>query len=231
MPAGPSQPKGRNGPAGGPSDFRSPLTLSGRWVALVPLEPAHVPGLARAGRDPEVWRLLRIGPGGSEAETRVMVAGLLEEQRQGEVLPFTIFLRGRATPLGVFRYLHIGRYDRKVEIGTWLDREFWRTPVNTEVKYLGLAHAFGTERYHRVEMRTDARNERSRISIERLGAHRDGVHRGHYTLRDGTHRTSLVYSLLAAEWPAVKAALASKLERRWPGPPAPSPVDRGASAD
>lgn len=215
------------------SEFRTPITLRGRYVDLVPLSASHIEGLAYAGRDPEVWRLLRVGPGGTVRETTDLVEELLAEQSQGEVLPFTVVARWDERPLGIFRYLHIGRYDRKVETGTWLDSDVWRTPVNSEVKYLGLRHAFEVELYHRVELRTDSRNERSRLAIERLGAVREGVHRGHYTLRDGSHRTSLVYSILVGEWPRVKAVLEDRLARPWSPkglPPTPSsPPGRAGS--
>lgn len=196
------------------SGFRPPVTLRGRYVELVPLDRAQVPALARAGRDPEVWRLLRIGPGRTEAEMARLVDELFAAQSAGSVLPFAVLDRtGRA--LGMFRYLDIDRTNRSVELGTWLDPAVWRTPVNTEVKYLGLRHAFETERVHRVQLRTDSRNTRSQAAIERLGAVREGLHREHLHLSDGSYRTSIVYSILEAEWPTVRRDLETKLSRPW----------------
>jgi N-acetyltransferase len=208
--------------------FRPPVSIAGHFVRLVPLERDHVPGLARAGRDPEVWRLLRIGPGRNETEMRVLVDELLALQDVGTVLPFTIVALPEGRPVGIFRYLYIDRENRSVETGTWLDSAVWRTPVNTEVKYLGLRYAFEEENVHRVQLKTDLRNERSQRAIERLGAVREGVHRQHYLLRDGTYRSSVCYSILAAEWPRVKQRLEELLARPWPVGASPIPSSSSA---
>jgi N-acetyltransferase len=196
--------------------FHPPVTLEGRFVRLVPLVEGHGPGLARAGRDPAVWEFLRIGPGRNEAEMAALIGELLALQRVGSVLPFTIVALPDGRPVGIFRYLYIDRENRSVETGTWLDSAVWRTPINTEVKYLGLRFAFEEENVHRVQLKTDRRNERSQRAIERLGAVREGVHREHYRLRDGTYRTSVSYSILEAEWPWVKQRLEARLARPWP---------------
>jgi N-acetyltransferase len=206
--------------------FRPPVTLRGRFVEMVPLERAHIPGLAHAGRDPEVWRLLRIGPGRNEAEMTVFVEEMLALQATGAILPFTVLGLPERAPVGFFRFLDIDRENRWVEFGTWLDSTRWRTPVNTEVKYLALRYAFESEECHRVQLRTDLRNERSQRAIERLGGVREGIHREHFRRRDGTYRTSVVYSILVSEWPQVKRRLEEKLARPWPGP-SPSPKDAG----
>jgi N-acetyltransferase len=196
--------------------FRPPVTLAGRFVRLVPLARDHVSGLARAGRDAEVWRFLRIGPGRNETEMGALVEELLALQDVGTVLPFTILVLPDGRPVGIFRYLYIDRENRSVETGTWLDSAVWRTPVNTEVKYLGLRYAFEEENAHRVQLKTDLRNERSQRAIERLGAVREGIHREEYLLRNGTYRTSVCYSILATEWPRVKHRLEAHLARSWP---------------
>ncbi len=198
--------------------FRHPVTLRGRYVELVPLERTHVPALARAGRDPEVWRYLRIGPGRDEPEMSRLVEEMLELEAAGSVLPFAVVTRPEARVVGMFRFLDIDRANRWVEVGTWLDPTSWRTPVNSEVKYLGLRHAFDEEAMHRVQLRTDLRNVRSQTAIERLGAFREGVHREHLLLGDGVFRTSVVYSLLRSEWPTARRALESRLARPWRGP-------------
>jgi len=202
--------------------FRPPVTIGGRFVQLVPLERGHGPALARAGRDPAVWRFLRIGPGRTEAEMDALIGELLALQDVGSVLPFAIVALPDRRPVGMFRYLYIDRENRSVETGTWLDSAVWRTPVNTEVKYLGLRYAFEEENVHRVQLKTDLRNERSQRAIERLGAVREGVHREHYRLRDGTYRTSVCYSVLYAEWPEVKQRLEALMARPWPPDPAPA---------
>ena len=121
-----------------PPGFRPPVTLTGRFVELDPLLPDHVPELARAGRDPEVWRLLRIGPALNEGEMSTLVEGMLADQASGSVLAFVVRRLPERVVSGMFRFFDIGRADRWVEVGTWLDPAVWRTPVNTEVKYLGL---------------------------------------------------------------------------------------------
>jgi N-acetyltransferase len=209
--------------------FRPPVTIDGRFVRLVPLERGHVHDLARAGRDPKVWRFLRIGPGRNEAEMGALVDELLADQDTGSVLAFTILYPPDGRPVGIFRYLDIDRENRSVETGTWLDSAVWRTPVNTEVKYLGLRYAFEEEGVHRVQLRTDLRNERSQRAIERLGAVREGVHRGEYLLRDGTYRTSVRYSILAQEWPRVKQRLEGYLARPWPVESSPVSGSRQAT--
>ncbi len=194
--------------------FRPPVTLRGRYVNLEPLSAADVPGLAQAGRDPDVWRLLRIGPARTEPEMAELVDQFLSAQANGTLLPFVV-REPSGRPVGMFRYFDIDREHRSVEIGTWLDPVVWRTPVNTEVKYLGLRHAFEAESVHRVQLRTDARNVRSQAAIARLGAVREGEHREHYRLRDGSFRTSIIYSILASEWPMVRRSLEERLARPW----------------
>ena len=201
--------------------FHPPVTIRGRFVRLVPLERDHGPDLARAGGDPAVWKFLRIGPGRNEAEMGALIRELLALQDAGSVLPFTIAALPDGRPLGIFRYLYIDRENHSVETGTWLDSAVWRTPINTEVKYLGLRYAFEEENVHRVQLKTDLRNLRSQRAIERLGAVREGVHRGEYLLRDGTYRTSICYSILAQEWPRVKSRLEELLARPWPASTAP----------
>jgi N-acetyltransferase len=204
------------------ASFRPPVTIDGHFVRLVPLERAHVPDLARAGRDREVWRFLRIGPGRNEAEMGALVDQLLALQDAGSVLAFSVLALRERRLVGMFRYLFIDRENRSVEIGTWLDSAVWRTPVNTEVKHLGLRYAFEGEGAHRVQLKTDLRNERSQRAIERLGAVREGILRGEYLLRDGTYRTSVCYSILAPEWPVVKRRLEEFLARPWPNETSPT---------
>jgi len=231
--AGPAAPPGSAVPidlAPGPTtvppiDLHAPVTLSGRWIDLVPLERRYVPDLLRAGRDPSVWQFLRIPPGRTEAEMTALVDEFLKEHAEGLLLPFVVRSRADGVPIGMFRFLDIERGDRKTEIGTWIDSAYWRTPVNTEVKYLALRHAFETEHVHRVQLRTDARNVRSQRAIERLGAVREGEHREHLRLTDGTYRTSFVYSILEHEWPTVKEVLEAQLARPWT-PNAPGSTER-----
>lgn len=154
---------------------------------------------------------------------RALVRLFLSHQASGSDLAFAIEEVPSGTVLGMTRFLEIDRAHERVEIGgTWLDRSAWRTPVNTEAKYLLLRHAFEVERVRRVQFKTDLRNERSQRALERIGAVREGVLRAHLVMPDGYARSSVVYSLVADEWPSVRARLAA-----WVGaggaPPRPPP--------
>jgi N-acetyltransferase len=203
--------------------FRPPVTLRGRYLELIPLAREHAAALALAGRDPEVWKFLRIGPGHppSPAEMETFIDELLGYQAEGELLPFTIVLLPERTLVGIIRFLDIDRPNRTVELGTWLDSRFWRSPLNTEAKLLTLRYAFEEEGIHRVQLKTDSRNVRSQKAIERLGAVPEGALREAHLVRGNYYRTSLYYSILPAEWPAVKARLEERLGAAWLGRPEP----------
>ncbi len=196
--------------------FRPPIRLTGERLELVPLERGQAPALLEASRDPEVGRYLVTPPARTLAGLEGQIEVLLARQRDGTDLPFCQLLRATGRPVGMTRFLHIDRTDLSVEIGgTWLERDWWRTPINTESKFLLLRHAFETEGFHRVWLQTDLRNERSQRAIERLGAVREGVHREDRLLPSGRFRTSVVYGIVADEWPRVKSRLEERLERPW----------------
>jgi N-acetyltransferase len=204
-----------------PASFRAPVTLRGRYVELVPLVRSYRVELHAAARDPETGRFLVDGPGSTLEEVDALIDLILGFQSKGEALAFTIVRAPDRAAVGMTRYLNIDRPNETVEIGgTWLDSSLWRTPANTEAKYLMLQHAFEVEKAHRVQFSTDLRNERSQRAIARLGARREGVTREHRRLRSGYWRSSVVYSVLVDEWPRVKTRLEGFLERPWP--PAPS---------
>jgi len=206
--------------------FRPPLTLRGRYLELQSLERGHAPGLADAGRDPEVWKHLRIGPGHppSLPEMEAFIDETLELQKAGEVLPLTILLLPERTALGIIRFLDIDRANRAVEIGTWIDSRYWRTPVNSEAKLLMFTYAFEEEGVHRLQLKTDARNARSQAAIDRLGAVAEGELREAHLVHGGYFRTSKYYSILAPEWPEVKRRLESSLVRPWDRRPVSPPT-------
>ena len=199
--------------------FRPPIELTGRFVRLVPLARAHAVPLAAAGADPEIWTYLPYRAAGDEGAMRRLIDLLLERQASGTDLAFTILLPPDHRAIGMTRYLEIDRSHRRVEVGgTWLGRAFWRTPVNTDAKRLLLAHAFEKEGANRVQFKTDLRNLRSQRAIERLGAVREGVLRDHMIMPDGVVRSSVLYSVVAQEWPAVRARLDAALDRPWAPP-------------
>jgi RimJ/RimL family protein N-acetyltransferase len=143
---------------------------------------------------------------------RAWIQDALDMHARGIVLPFTIFDRATNQAIGSTRYLDISEHDRHVEIGwTWLGKDFWRTPINTECKYLLLRHAFETLGCIRVSLKTDLRNERSQRAIERIGAQREGVWRRVVIMHDGYQRSSVFYSVLDDEWANVKTRLEQKM--------------------
>jgi len=207
--------------------FRPPVTLGGRYLELVPLDRSHAAALAEAGSDEEVWTFLRIGPGHppSVPEMEAFLDELLGYQSEGEILAFAMLLLPQRVPVGIIRFLDIDRANRMVELGTWLDSRYWRSPLNTEAKLLMMRYAFEEERVHRIQFKTDKRNVRSQRAIDRLGATYEGSLREAHLLRNGYFRTSLYYSILEGEWPEVRRRLEEKLERPWDRRAAPAARD------
>ena len=192
-----------------------PIALMGRVVRLEPLSEAHVPDLTIAGADESIWRYMVYGGVGGKAQMREWVREILSRQARGTDLPFAVIHLGSGRAIGSTRYLDIQPQHRGLEIGgTWYGVAYQRSAVNTECKYLLLRHAFEVLGCLRVQLKTDLRNERSQRAIERIGAVREGVLRNHMLLPDGHVRSSVYYSLLNLEWPAVKATLEEKLGYR-----------------
>jgi RimJ/RimL family protein N-acetyltransferase len=190
-----------------------PVTLQGKFVRLAPMSLEHAAGLARVGLDEEIWKYMRYGRITNEEEMYQWVEDLLLKQAQGQDLPFTVIALDIDQPIGATRYLDYQPENRSVEIGgTWYARAYQGTLVNTECKFLLLRHAFEYLQLARVQFKTDIRNLRSQHAIERLGAVREGILRDHMILPDGTLRSSIYYSILASEWPAVKKKLFESLK-------------------
>ena len=191
----------------------APVTLTGRHVELVPLSAAHRDGLVDAVRDGELWRLWYTSvptPEGMAAE----IERRLALQEAGAMLPFTVLDAPGGRVAGMTTYMNIDAAGPRVEIGsTWYARRVQRTPLNTDAKLLLLAHAFDALGCLAVELRTHAFNGQSRRAIERLGAKLDGILRAHQRAKDGTLRDTCVYSIVAADWPAVRSHLSWQLER------------------
>jgi N-acetyltransferase len=196
--------------------FRPPVTLAGRYVELVPLDRAHAPALQQAARDPEVSRFLIHQVGPSVEAVAALLGMVLQRQSSGTDLAFTTRLRTTGAVVGMTRFLHIDPENDSVEIGgTFLDSAFWRTPLNTDAKLAMLRYAFDEGGAHRVWLQTDVRNERSQAAITRLGAVREGVLREDRRVPSGRYRTSIIFSILASEWPDVRRRLEASLERPW----------------
>jgi RimJ/RimL family protein N-acetyltransferase len=191
-----------------------PVTLTGRYVRLEPLSEAHIPDLAIAGNDENIWRYMLYGTIQTEDDMRRWVEDILNRQRGGTDLPFAVIHLGSGKAIGATRYLDIRPEHHGLEIGgTWYAAAHQRTAVNTECKYLLLRHAFETLRCIRVQFKTDQRNERSQRALERIGAVQEGILRNHMILEDGTFRHSVYYSIIASEWPAVKVQLEAYLKK------------------
>jgi len=188
------------------------VTLEGQHVRLEPLSTKHLEGLAAIGLDEDLWRWIPT-PVRTRKEMAAYIETALEEQARGVSLPFAQVERGTGRVIGSTRYGNIERAHRRVEIGwTWVARDWQRTPVNTEAKYLLLKHAFETLGCIRVELKTDSLNERSRAAILRIGAREEGIFRNHMITASGRFRHSVYFSIIDAEWPQVKARLEGKLK-------------------
>jgi RimJ/RimL family protein N-acetyltransferase len=192
-----------------------PVTLAGRTVTLVPLSTEHVPDLAVAGRDESIWQWMPYGTVTDLERMTQFVKDVLKRQEAGTDLPFAVISAAEERAVGCTRYLDIQRHNRALEIGgTWYGTAHQRTSVNTECKYLLLRHAFEVLGCLRVQFKTDQRNERSQRALQRIGAHREGVLRKHYTMPDGFQRSSVMYSVVDHEWPGMKRDLEALMERR-----------------
>ena len=192
--------------------FLQPVTLKGRHAALLPLSAEHLAELQDATRDGDLaslWYTAVPSPEGMAAEIERRL-GLLAKD---SMLPFTVFdADGRIA--GMTTYMNVDGANRRVEIGsTWYAKRVQRSALNTECKLMLLTHAFDTLNCIAVEFRTHRLNTQSRRAIERLGAQFDGMLRSHQISPNGSHRDTAVYSIIAAEWPTVRAHLQHQLER------------------
>ncbi len=190
-----------------------PVTLEGRFIRLEPLTLAHHAGLCAVGLEEELWRWIPQSVRTLE-EMLQYIQAALDAQAAGTALPFATVDRVSGRAIGSTRYMAIDGINRRVEIGsTWLGLAWQRTAANTEAKYLMLRHAFETWGCIRVELKTDSLNARSRQAILRLGAKEEGTFRNHMITASGRIRHTVYFSIIEAEWPAVKAALEQKLTR------------------
>jgi RimJ/RimL family protein N-acetyltransferase len=191
----------------------SPITLEGQQVRLEPLTMAHEEALVAAAGDGELWNS-RVTIVGTRDTMAAYIEAALRGQADGNELPFVIIRKASNRVAGTTRFYDIKPDDRRVAIGyTWLSASAQRTAVNTECKLLLLEHAFENWRCNRVELLTDVLNQQSRAAILRLGAKEEGILRSHMVMPGGRVRDSVVFSIVATEWPEVKARLATKLGR------------------
>jgi N-acetyltransferase len=191
--------------------FVEPVTLTANGITLLPLTLEHEPGLKAAAADGELWKL-RITSVPEPDHTRQYIADALAMREAGHRFAFAVTDSATGEVLGCTSYHDIIPAVKRVEIGwTWYAKRCQRTHVNTTCKLLMMGHAFDTLGCHVVGWRTDNFNFASQAAIERLGARKDGVIRGHALRRDGTIRDTVMYSLRAGEWPEVRAQLLYRL--------------------
>lgn len=189
-----------------------PVTLRGRhFVDLEPLTAAHTADIWAIGQDPAIWEFMLDRTFRTPADAEAYMAHTLDDLRTGFQLPFVMRDRRSGAVIGRTGYVDVQRAHHSLEVGPmFVARSAWRGGANLESNYLLLCHAFETLCAERVCIQADARNERSLRSIERTGFVKEGVLRRNFLAGDGVQRDSVMYSLIPAEWPAVKA----ELERR-----------------
>ena len=193
--------------------FVQAVTLAARGIELVPLAPDHEAGLRAAAADGALWNI-RVTSVPEPDQTRSYIDSALQMRDAGHRFAFAVVESATGTVIGSTSYHDILPAVKRVEIGyTWYAQRVQRTHVNTTCKLLMLTHAFETLGCAVVGWRTDNFNFASQAAIERLGARKDGVIRGHALRRDGTIRDTVMYSLRAGEWPEVRAQLLYLLDK------------------
>lgn len=192
-----------------------PVVLEGRHAMLEPLDLAHEAELRAAASDGELWNLWYTSVPSPDT-LHDWIRAALDQREQAGAMPFVVRRVNDGQPgavVGTTRMFNVDPVNRRLEIGhTWYASSAQRTAVNTECKLLLLAHAFEQLRCIAVEFRTHWMNHQSRAAIARLGAKQDGVLRSHMVMPDGSLRDTVVFSIIASEWPTVKRHLHYRLE-------------------
>jgi len=199
--------------AAAPLNIVTPLTLEGSVVRLVPIRHDHAELFCEAAKDDleNIFRWIPY-PMRTVADFQLLVKKAFEEQERGESVVFATIERSSEKVIGSTRFMNIDRVNRRVEIGsTWIAPAWQRTAINTEAKYLMLRHAFEVWQCIRVELKTDALNQKSRNAILRIGAKEEGTLRRHLITWTGRIRDSVYFSILDNEWPEAKARLEAML--------------------
>ena len=194
------------------SRWIEPVTLKGQHVTLEPLTPDHEEAIAAAAADGELWKLWYTSVPAPGTERAWIDAALAMRDNLG-AHPFVV-RDATGDIVGSTRFFNVDSANRRLEIGhTWYAKRVQRTPLNTEAKLLLLTHAFESLHAIAVEFRTHFMNHQSRTAIARLGAKQDGILRNHQQLPDGSFRDTVVFSIIASEWPAVRNSLQHRLSR------------------
>lgn len=184
------------------------VQLSGALVQLEPLALQHSEDLFAASRDESIWKYLLVPQPTTVEEMKILIEGALVEQEKGLQLAFAVRTLAAGRIVGTTRYLDIRPFDLALEIGwTWYASGVQRTGVNTECKFLLLEHAFETLGCRRVQLKTDAQNERSRAAIERIGAKFEGILKQYQRYWHGAQRDTAMYAITSEDWGEVKSHL------------------------
>ncbi len=184
----------------------TPIVLEGAHVRMEPLTQAHLEGLCAIGFDASLWALTTV-----RVETPADMAAYIDAAQGPGQLAFAVIHKASGRVAGCTRYMNYEPAHKRVEIGsTWYGLEFQRTVVNTECKYLLFRHGFEVLGMNRVELKTDLRNERSQKAMLRVGAKQEGTLRRHMIV-PGHVRDTVYFSVIAEEWPEVKAGLEGRL--------------------
>jgi N-acetyltransferase len=194
-----------------PFPWVSPVTLEGARVRLEPLSIDHLEGLGDVAFEPSIWRWTVARPANLDGLGE-WVEAALRNAEAGTELPFATIDRASGRPVGSTRFLSIVPEHRRLEIGwTWLGTKYQRTGINCEAKYLQMEHAFTVLGANRVEFKTDSENARARAGLLGIGATFEGIFRDHMVMPDHRIRHSAWYSVIAEDWPDVRAKLHAAL--------------------
>ena len=194
----------------------STVRLVGNYAALELLDQKHEQDLRESVEDGQLYELWYTTVPNADGD-RLEIERRLALREVGSMFPFAVIEQSSTKAVGMTTYMNIDALNKRVEIGsTWYRKAIQRTPINTECKLLLMTHAFEELNCIAVEFRTHVMNQKSRQSIERLGAKLDGILRSHSILENGTLRDTAVYSVIESEWPAVKVNLQHKLVNLMP---------------
>jgi len=188
--------------------------MESEHLFILPLTVVHIPSLYEAiGSDPEIYRWLPFSTPQNLEEFSKVLEGFIRDSAAGIRVAHAVILKEGDRPIGTTSFLDLNPTHNSIEIGsTFYSKDFWRSFVNTEAKFLMLSEAFEVRGVERVTLKTDFLNQRSRNAIERIGAKFEGILRHHMRRPDGSWRDSAYFSILREEWPDVKQSLLGKLQ-------------------
>ncbi|MGM9989035.1 MAG: GNAT family N-acetyltransferase [Bacillaceae bacterium] len=188
------------------------IILSGEHVLLRPMTEEDVQGLFEASKEESIWAYMPMSVRSID-DVNKMVKDALKKKEAGTEYPFVIIHKESNKIVGSTRFLDISVLNRNLEIGwTWYNPSVWRTAVNTECKYLLLTYCFETLKCIRVQLKTDERNIRSQVAIQRIGARKEGTLRNHRILANGFYRNTVMFSIIDSEWKDAKDRLEKMME-------------------